>query len=126
VERNHNLNVEAMYVDIIKDREVGSSTDYNDYAMARDMFHWETQNKVNPESNAGQNYINGTQTMLLFVRRQSDYPEDKLRTMGFIYLGEATYVCSEGSRPMEIVWKLKTPMPASVYTFAEERAANGL
>jgi superfamily II DNA or RNA helicase/HKD family nuclease len=126
VERNHNLNVEAMYVDIIKDREVGSSTDYNDYAMARDMFHWETQNKVSPESNAGQNYINGTQTMLLFVRRQSDYPEDKSRTMGFIYLGEATYVCSEGSRPMEIVWKLKTPMPASVYTFAEERAANGL
>lgn len=123
VERNKNLGVEAMYVDIVKDREENSNTNYNDFAMTRDLFHWETQNSVSPESTAGQAYINQTQTMLLFVREQSTAPENKSRTMGYIYLGEVSLVSTEGSKPMRIIWKLKTPMPASTYSFAAKYAA---
>ena len=71
VERNKKLNVEAMFVDIIKDREVGSSTDYDDKAISPYVFQWDTQNRVSPESREGQAYINDTQTMLLFVREQN-------------------------------------------------------
>lgn len=123
VERNNDLNLEAMYVDIIKDREEGSNTNYNDFALTRELFHWETQNKVTPESAAGQAYINQKRTMLLFVREQNSAPDYKSRTMGYIYLGQVTFVSSEGSKPMEIVWKLKTPMPASVFSFAAKYAA---
>jgi hypothetical protein len=122
VERNKRLNIEAMYVDVIKDREEGSNTNYNDFAINEFLFNWETQNKVSPESPAGKNYINQTQTMLLFVRQQATFPEDKGRTMGYTYLGEVKLVRYQGSRPMEIVWKLNTPMPASFLKIAKHRA----
>ena len=111
-----------MFIDIIKDREEGSNTNYNDFAINESLFNWETQNKVSPKTPAGQNYINETQTMLLFVRQQDSYPEDKGRTMGFTYLGEVKLVKWQGARPMEIVWRLKTPMPASMYKIAKHRA----
>ena len=122
VDRNKRKNLEAMFVDIIKDREEGSNTNYNDFAINESLFNWETQNKVSPNTIAGQNYINETQTMLLFVRQQDSYPEDKGRTMGFTYLGEVKLVKWQGARPMEIVWRLKTPMPASMYKIAKHRA----
>lgn len=50
VERNKSLALEAMFVDIIKDREEGSNTNYNDFAQSREKFNWETQNKVSPTS----------------------------------------------------------------------------
>jgi hypothetical protein len=122
IERNKSRNIEAMYVDIIKDREEGSNTNYNDFAINESLFNWETQNKVSPESQAGKNYINQTQTMLLFVRQQNSFPEDKGRTMGFTYLGEVKLVKWRGARPMEIIWRLKTPMPASFFKIARHRA----
>ena len=121
-ERNKRLNLEAMFVDIIKDREEGSNTNYNDFAINEFLFNWETQNKVSPTSQAGLNYINETQTMLLFVRQQDSYPEDKGRTMGFTYLGEVKLEKWQGSKPIEIVWRLKTPMPASMLNIARHRA----
>lgn len=122
VERNKQRNIEAMYVDIIKNREEGSNTNYNDFAINESLFNWETQNKVSPESPAGRNYINQTQTMLLFVRQQDSFPEDKGRTMGYTYLGEVTLVKWQGAKPMEIVWHLKTPMPASFFKIARHRS----
>lgn len=122
VERNKRLNVEAMFVDIIKDREEGSNTNYNDFAINELLFNWETQNKVSPTSQAGKNYINEAQTMLLFVRQQDSFPDDKGRTMGFTYLGEVKLVKWQGAKPIEIVWRLKTPMPASVLNMAKHRA----
>ena len=121
-ERNKRLNLEAMFVDIIKDREEGSNTNYNDFAINETEFNWETQNNVTPTSQAGRNYINQTQTMLLFVRQQASFPEDRGRTMGFTYLGEVELKRWQGARPIEIVWSLKTPMPASVLKVAKHRA----
>ena len=121
-ERNKRLNLEAMFVDIIKDREEGSNTNYNDFAINELLFNWETQNKVSPTSQAGKNYINEIQTMLLFVRQQDSYPDDKGRTMGFTYLGEVKLVKWQGAKPIEIVWRLKTPMPASMLNIAKHRA----
>ncbi len=121
-ERNKRLNLEAMFVDIIKDREEGSNTNYNDFAINETEFNWETQNSVTPTSQVGRNYINQTQTMLLFVRQQASFPEDRGRTMGFTYLGEVELKRWQGARPIEIVWSLKTPMPASVLKVAKHRA----
>lgn len=122
-ERNKSLNVEAMFVDIIKNREEGSTTDYDDKALSPYLFQWDTQNSVNPESNVGQAYINQTQTMLLFVREQKTFAEDKTRTMGYVYLGRVTLNDWEyknlGSRmQMQIVWNMIEPIPGSVMHFA--------
>ena len=123
VERNKDLNVEAMFVDIIKNREEGSTTDYDDKALSPYLFQWDTQNRVKPESNEGQTYINQTQTMLLFVREQKNFVEDKTRTMGYVYLGRVTLSDWEyknlGNRmQMQIRWNMIEPIPGSVMHFA--------
>lgn len=110
--------LEAMFVDIIKDREIGSNTNYNDFAQSSGKFHWETQNKVSPESPTGKKYIRQTQTMLLFVRKQAKAADNPARTMGYVYLGEVKLESYSGSRPMQIVWRLKEPMPGEVYEYA--------
>ena len=110
--------LEAMFVDIIKDREIGSNTNYNDFAQSSGKFHWETQNKVSPESPTGKKYIRQTQTMLLFVRKQAKAADNPARTMGYVYLGEVKLESYSGSRPMQIVWLLKAPMPGEVYEYA--------
>lgn len=128
VERNKNLKIEAMYVDIIKDRNVGDSTNYDDHALSSYIFQWDTQNTVSPDSTTGQNYINSTQTMLLFVREQKKFADDKSRTMGYVYLGKVdfmSYVYKTVSygKQMQIKWKLESPMPASVYDFSKYKTA---
>ena len=125
VERNKSINVEAMYVDIIKNREEGSNTNYNDYARSRYLFNWETQNSTSPDSSAGKNYINEKQTMLLFVRQQASHPDDKTRTMVYVYLGRVNLVEWSGCKPMNIIWRLREPMPESTYMFAATHKAIG-
>ena len=126
VERNRKLNVEAMFVDIIKNREEGSTTDYDDKALSSVLFHWDTQNRVRPDSNEGQAYINQTQTMLLFVREQKNFVEDKSRTMGYVYLGRVTlndwkYKDLGPRKQMQIIWNMIEPIPGSVMHFARIR-----
>lgn len=124
VERKSDIKLEAMYVDIIKKREEGSLTDYKDFAQSRDLFHWETQNRVADESKEALAYRNGANNMLLFVRQQSEDPEMGC-TMGYTYLGQVTMNSIRGSKPMQIVWKLKTPMSEATYAFASQYKALG-
>ena len=126
VERNKQLNLEAMFVDIIKNREEGSTTDYDDKALSPILFQWDTQNRVKPESKEGKAYIEQKQTMLLFVREQKNFAEDKNRTLGYVYLGKVTLNEWEyknlGSRwQMQIRWNMKDPIPGSVMHFARSR-----
>ena len=123
VERNKQMNLEAMFVDIIKNREDGSTTDYDDKALSPYLFQWDTQNKTKPDSPVGQAYINQTQTMLLFVREQASFPEDKNRTLGYVYLGRVTLsdwtYKNLGTRmQMQIRWNMVEPIPGSVMHFA--------
>ena len=124
VERNKDIKLEAMYVDIIKQREEGSMTAYQDYAQNREFFHWETQNRVRERSREAEAYRTGANNMLLFVRQQVEHPDYGCR-MGFTYLGQVTIKSIEGSKPMQIVWHLNTPMSEATYAFASQYKAIG-
>ena len=124
VERLKYIKLEAMYVDVIKRREEGSMTAYKDYAQNREFFHWETQNRVREGSREAEAYRNGENNMLLFVRQQVDHPDYGCR-MGFVYLGQVTMKSIEGSKPMQIVWHLNTPMSEATYAFASQYKAIG-
>ena len=124
VERLKDIKLEAMYVDIIKKREEDSMTAYKDYAQNREFFHWETQNRVSEGSREAEAYRNGENNMLLFVRQQVEHPDFGCR-MGFTYLGQVTMNSIEGSKPMQIVWHLNTPMSEATYAFASQYKAIG-
>ncbi len=94
------------------DRDYSPTTMYNDYAVNPTLFHWQSQSTTTPESPTGQRYIhhealNGH--VLLFVR---EYKKDSYGTGAYTFLGEGTYVSHEGSRPMNILWRLKSAIPA--------------
>ena len=94
------------------DKDYSPTTMYNDYSINEWLFHWQSQSTTSETSQTGQRYIthveNGSK-VLLFVR---EYNDDILGTASFTFLGTANYVKHEGSKPMNIIWKLDKPIPA--------------
>jgi hypothetical protein len=87
------------------------TTRYKDYAISRDLIHWESQSTVREESETGRRYRNhvsmGTSVML-FARLRND-------DRAFWFLGPATYVSHVGELPMAITWKLQFPLSGDLY-----------
>lgn len=95
------------------------STLYKDYALTPELFHWESQSGTSVESPTGQRYIRHRELgsrVLLFVRQAKS---DDLGTSPYTCLGTATYESHEGSRPIQIVWKLDRPMPTDLFLEAK-------
>lgn len=116
-------NVELLWITLNKsDRDFSPTTQYNDYAISENLFHWQTQNNV-AHDKTGRRFteqkINGNK-YLLFVR------ENKSDAFGFTEpyycLGLVDYVSSEGNRPMNIVWRMHNPIPAFILEKAEKLA----
>ena len=105
-------NLDVFFITLNKTEEHYSPTTmYEDYAINEELFHWQSQSTTSAESPTGQRYIHHTEQgtqVLLFVR---EYKKLKNRAEPYTCLGTATYVSHEGSRPMNIVWRLDVPMP---------------
>lgn len=114
------LNVDMLLVTLVKSEAGFSpSTMYRDYPISRTLFHWESQSTTSLRSPTGQRYVNGTSTVLLFVRHDS---MGELGTAPFTFLGPATMVSHENERPIAITWKLAHPMPAEFFNEAKTAA----
>jgi len=88
------------------------TTRYRDYAISRDLIHWESQAGTRAESNTGKRYQNHAKQgsiIMLFSRVNSE-------ERSFYFLGEANYVRHEFEMPMAITWKLDCPLPGDLYT----------
>ncbi len=110
--------IESEKVDVFAftlDKSTGNfspTTMYRDYAISRELIHWESQSSTSLNSPTGQRYCNhvaeGTKVML-FARQNAD-------ERAFWFLGSATYVSHESERPMGITWKLETPLPGDLFS----------
>lgn len=110
------LNVDAFFITLRKTEERFSPTTmYRDYPISQELFHWESQWTTTERSKTGQRYIDGTSTVLLFVREEQ---RDDFGTSPYLYLGPATYVSHRGERPIAVTWKLARPMPADLFAAA--------
>ena len=96
------------------DKDYSPTTMYNDYSINEKLFHWQSQSTTAEHSATGQRYIHHRDQgsrVLLFVREFKTN-----RAFGgaeaYTYLGAASYVKHDGSRPMNITWKLNRPIPA--------------
>jgi hypothetical protein len=93
------------------DKYYSPSTAYHDYSINEWLFHWQSQSTTSDNSNTGIRYINhsrGGGQVLLFTR---ECKSDAYGAQPFIFLGPVSYVQHQGSRPMNITWKLKYPIP---------------
>jgi hypothetical protein len=86
------------------------TTMYEDYAISRDLIHWQSQSTTRADSPTGRRYRNhaayGT-SILLFARELVD-------DRSFYFLGPATYVSHEHELPMSITWRLEHPLPVDL------------
>ncbi len=114
--------VDVLFVTLEKsDRDYSPTTRYRDYAVSRELFHWESQSGTTRRSPTGRRYLDGTSTVLLFVRRTKK--DASGRAPGFVFLGPVTRVADRGEKPISITWRLERAMPEA--WFAVARAAAG-
>ncbi len=91
------------------------TTRYRDYAISRDLVHWESQSVTRADSATGQRYQGHARqgsVIVLFARLRSD-------ERAFYFLGPASYVKHESELPMAVTWRLAHSLPGDLFaTFA--------
>jgi len=87
------------------------TTRYRDFAINRNLVHWESQSMTRADSETGRRYRNhvalGT-SIMLFARQRSD-------ERAFWFLGPATYVSHDSELPMAVTWRLRHPLPGDLF-----------
>ena len=87
------------------------TTRYRDYAISRDLIHWDSQSVTREDSETGLRYRHhvrlGT-SVLLFGRLRTD-------DRAFWFLGPATYVKHESETPMSVTWRLEHLLPGDLF-----------
>jgi hypothetical protein len=88
------------------------TTRYRDYAISRELIHWQSQSVTRADSETGLRYQHhrrkGSSVVMLFAR---------LRTTdrAFSFLGPADHLQHEGGQPMSITWRLHYPLPGDLF-----------
>jgi superfamily II DNA or RNA helicase len=83
---------------------------YHDYFIDEYTFHWQSQNSTSIISKRGKGIIQHQKKgsrVYLFVRK------NKLqagKASPFIYCGEVIYQSHKSEKPMNVIWKLETPL----------------
>lgn len=105
--------IDVLFVTLNKsDKDYSPTTMYNDYSINETLFHWQSQSTTTDTGSVGQRYINHRSRdskVLLFVR---EFKNDLVGASPYTFLGTVNYVKHNGSRPMNITWKLDHPIPA--------------
>ena len=114
-------NTDVLFTTLNKtDKFYSPTTAYKDYSINEELFHWQSQSTTSDISSTGRRYINHDKlnnTVLLFVREQKS---DQFGAQAFIFLGKVHYVQHEGSKPMNIVWRLDNKIPAKFLSKANK------
>jgi hypothetical protein len=106
------------------DRDYSPTTMYRDYAMSRELFHWESQATQGAGTPSIRRYVEHAErghTIMLFVRARKRGPDGGAPP--YYCLGPARYVESTGDRPVAFTWRLETPMPEELFEVARSVAA---
>lgn len=119
------LTTDAFLVTLKKsEADYSPTTMYRDYAVSPDLFHWESQSQTSVDSPTGQRYVRqgvrGNE-ILIFVREARVWEFGK--GVPYTLLGPADYVSHRGERPIEIVWRLRSPMPPDMFHVARAAAS---
>ena len=95
------------------DKDFSPSTQYDDYVINKDYFHWQSKNTDSHYNRGGKIYTEQPQRhnkIVLFVREEKK--DGFGNTCPFHCFGLVDYVSSYGDFPMNITWKLEKPVMA--------------
>ena len=107
-------NATLLFVTLNKsEKDFSPSTQYNDYLINEEYFHWQSQNTDSHNNNGGRRYTEQAQTknkIILFVREEKK--DGFGNTSPFHCFGLVDYVSSHDDFPMNVKWKLQKPAMA--------------
>ena len=93
------------------DGQFSPTTRYRDFAISRELVHWESQSMTRSTSPTGLRYqqqeARGSWVWLFARLRQDE--------RAFTFLGPATYVSHTGDAPMAITWRLDHALPGDLF-----------
>lgn len=101
-------NTELFFVTLNKsDKDFSPTTQYNDYFISQNDFHWQSQNR-DSHANKGDRFIHSNgRRFMLFVREQKK--DGFGNTSPYYCMGLLNYLDSYGDFPMNIRWRLEEP-----------------
>ena len=94
------------------EKRFSPTTRYRDYAISRELLHWESQSSTGSASRMGQRYQQHVQQgsgVMIFARMEAT-------DRAYHFLGPATYVGHQGEKPMQVTWRLSHPLPGDLFT----------
>jgi hypothetical protein len=101
---------EAFFVNVSK-HGMEAGNQYVDGFRSTDIFEWSSMSSTSPESDKGRSVLgvpsNGRQVHL-FARKNN-------KANGYTYFGLLTPMHHRGSRPIQITFRLLTPLPTDLY-----------
>ena len=107
-------NATLLFVTLNKsEKDFSPSTQYNDYLINEEYFHWQSQNTDSHNNNGGRRYTEQSQTknkIILFVREEKK--DGFGNTSPFHCFGLVDYVSSHDDFPMNVKWRLQKPAMA--------------
>lgn len=95
------------------EKDFSPSTQYNDYLINEEYFHWQSQNTDSHNNKGGKRYTGQPHTnskIILFVREEKK--DGFGNTSPFHCFGLVDYISSHDDFPMNITWKLHKPAMA--------------
>ncbi len=98
---------ELLFVTLDKSTGYHDRISYRDYAISAARFHWQTQNNAGPDNASGRRYVESLHNgwlFQLFVRAR--------KGEAYLACGPVVMESIEGDRPMNVVWRLRQPLPA--------------
>jgi superfamily II DNA or RNA helicase/HKD family nuclease len=104
------VKIECLFVTLDKSEGYHDRISYHDYAVSPELFHWQTQNNVGPDTPAGRRYIESPENgwrFFLFVRENKE--------AAYCAIGSGTKVHIQGDRPMSLHWKLEVALPMELF-----------
>lgn len=107
-------NAVLLFVTLNKsEKDFSPSTQYNDYLINEEYFHWQSKNTDSHYNSGGRKYVEQTKTgikVILFVREEKK--DGFGNTSPFHCFGLVDYVSSHDDFPMNVKWKLQEPAMA--------------
>lgn len=115
-----NQRTQLMFVTLDKDsKQYAPSIQYRDFALAPNLFHWESPNSWRQDGPAAKRCVgigdDGSRQRLLFVREgRAGATTSTFRCFGQVDLsGDLT-----GNRPVAMTWNLRQPLPELAFESA--------
>jgi superfamily II DNA or RNA helicase/HKD family nuclease len=115
VEYLKEIDTDLLIVNLVKEESKFSvSTRYKDFALTKDIFCCDSQNKDSVDTVAGVRYINqrtSRHDVVIAMREKSDGGT-------FMIVGLADYLDHSGNNPISLKWKLRHPLDAESFMLA--------